>query len=147
MHVNVPKDTTWSCTQEVEDAKSGKTFRVPAGTSCEQCFSIALDHLHYPRFSDFAEEYESSEQVQNIVAQIRKNLAQPGSAVDFETATVSKTISTVVRVDTQFDAKTNAELRKALGVQRLSREQVNKLPTVELPEDGGGRGRTLFVCA
>ena len=131
----VSQDNAWACTQDVE-GPSGDLVPIPVGMACEECYSIGMDHLKYDRFAEFQTAHETSQETKALTSQIRSNIKNPGSHVDFDSSEVLRVVGTKVRVDTCWQAKTESELKKDLQAQRLSREQMNKIPSVTFPEDG-----------
>ena len=109
---------------------------VKCGSGCEECYIIGMDHLRYKSWGEFDTAHKKEPAVQALVTQIRGHLRNPQKEKEFESSDVVKSLGAVVRVDSTWDAKTEADLRRELGVQRLSKEQMHKIPSLIMPENG-----------
>ena len=96
-----------------------------------------MDHLGYARLAEFLEAWAQpdSERIKTLAGRIRSNLREPGPKQEIDVSKVSKVLGSVVRLGSTWDARSDLELRKDLQVQRLHREQMNKIPSMTLPDE------------
>ena len=93
--------------------------------------------LFYDSFDDFVADLEAKPEVKTRADKIREYLAKKErSNQEYQPIQVTKQLGRIVRIEKRCIGKNAGQLRKTLGVQRLSKEQLKHIPSVPLLDVG-----------
>ena len=109
----------------------GQDVEQPTGTVCLGCMEIALDVLYYESWDDFWRAYTERPHVFELVHQILMRIAKKAPCADVPQAEVAEKSGCVLAVETTAIAVFGSALKKRLGVQRLSKEALRSIPSID----------------
>ena len=123
------QDVTWALRQKVRDSEK------PVGDQCFKCWDQwqrAFAHLTWPRL---CESLKTDESVMSSWRQAQET--KNGVTRTWPSTEVSENTRFVIEVEKSFKVLTDRELKKALGVQRLTKEMVKTIPCITVPTPSG----------
>lgn len=113
---------------------AGQEHEVPIGDGCDECFQIALDILKYPKWDKFLAELNNEDQTfADLVAQIRANLRQPLSEVNWNPSKASKSTTFECTLSKSFIALDSLALKRKLNTTRLTQRATHGVPSITGP--------------
>ena len=163
---NVPEDRRWALVRKT--VVNGEEKAHPLENRCYECVQLWGCNFFHLDWDSFLEQYHAKEDnpIKAAVDTVNANLDKPAALFGFFPAEVRTSMKTSFEVERQYDCLSARELKRKLGVTKLTKQILGSTPKVQLqselqpgeledvyvfkkPGDGGRTGvlRTMFEGA
>eukprot|EP00971_Amphidinium_carterae_P352815 6492740-Amphidinium_carterae.3 len=138
---SMPKDVKWALMKRM---KSGQ--EVPQGSSCDSCFTGHSEFFNHMEWAEFCEGMQKPESLLTSQLQTARDIQAGTKQKDWTPQGVVHSDALAICCSKEFVGLTSNEVRKSLGLQKITKAVLDKVPSVTITtEDGLEQELFLFV--